>query len=459
MQNYTKLIIAGACLATSTLSCATTLDQALQDAFAHDKTFKQNMYKKDAAKQLLPLAAAAYLPQLKLEATGAKRKAETYLGVKASTKPKSYDATVSQTIFSLGSLLSIRKASQSVSAAQYNFDAQKQTLISNTCNAYFTVINDYKTVEATLANETSLQQAYKIAEQKHDVGLIAATPMLQAKAELSQTQAQVIAATAQLKVDVENLHAITGKAITTYNSVNKDFKAKQPANNLANLIQQAKTNNHLLQFQRQTTQAAKTNVSLQSANWLPTIAAVAKIGKSNTNNVLNNPSKFDSSDSIAVNISVTPFTGGANFANYQQANYQYLAANAAQDAAEINTENQTRQAYLNIQALAKKITADRESIIATEASLTATQEAFKVGGQDYLPVLNAITAVSNAQKTLQNDIYSYLSSDVALKQADGSLNEKDIKYISSELNKEFKLCDKTNKKLNLCPQEAMQTAN
>jgi outer membrane protein len=450
MRNTLTIIFIGGLVSYTNFSQAQTLEQTYQLALANDPTYEQNRYDELVSKEGLPIAVAKYLPQVSLSANTSIDKATPYgSNLTTKTKPRSYGATITQQIFNIGLASGIRSAHYGAKAAEWLFKSQQQDLITRTSNAYFAVISDYKALQASRANVAALQTAYKTAQASMEAGSGNKVDVSSAQAKLDQATALNISATAKVKLDVENLRAITNTAITEYDSAGENFKPEKNTEDSKTLVASAQNNNALLRSQEQATLAAKTNFGAQLGNWAPSLSAQASLGKSNANYLgTNNISRYDKANTITLNFSMTPFAGGGNFAALKQARYQYESNMATQNFSEKSTISQTRQTQLSLNANADKIAADKSSIKSAKESLIAAKELYEAGQTNIQNQLDASSALFTAQQNYQTDVYNYFTTKIALQQATGALSGTDLKAISDELRENVN--KKAGDKINLC---------
>ena len=95
--------------------------------------------------------------------------------------------------------------------------------------------------------------------------------------------------------------------------------------------------------------------------------------------------------------------------------------------------NDTHQSFNNITNGISKLKADRRAIVSSEASLRSTIEAFKVGTQTMLDVLQSQQDLFDTLRTYAADQYDYINATIALKEAAGTLTYLDLIEINKLL--------------------------
>jgi outer membrane protein len=431
-------------LSASTITFAqssnyTSLEDAYHNALAHDPVFRKARADLESAKQSLPIARANYLPSLSL--TGTIQKLNTTPNNKdtVKTQPEAIGITIDQDVFDIGSINLISEASYGTRAALEQYISDEQDLIARTSTAYFTVLRDTKALEVLKQNEAALKKQAEQTQNREKAGLSTETQVAETNAQYYQIKAKKIAAESTLKVDINNLHAITGTPRYTALGISENpILSTPPPNNIEKWVKTATQNNTGLKSQHYLTLQAKTHINTMRAAFLPNITAEANISKTNASNP-DKTSLFDKSNYIQMTASFTPFAGGKNFANTRKATEDYLSAKAQEDATLIQTENTTRKAFLSIESDINKINADTKSIAAAKKSYDGISKAYGAGTVNIIDLLNAETARFTAQDNYYNDLFDYYIETINLKKAAGTLQEKDLIDISNQLNHPIKI--------------------
>jgi outer membrane protein len=94
---------------------------------------------------------------------------------------------------------------------------------------------------------------------------------------------------------------------------------------------------------------------------------------------------------------------------------------------------QARQAWLNVNSGAARVSALEQALTSTEAQLESTKLGLQVGVRTSLDVLNAEQQMLSARRDLAGARYAYLLAGLSLKAAVGELSPADLAAIDQHL--------------------------
>ncbi|HMA11306.1 MAG TPA: TolC family protein, partial [Steroidobacteraceae bacterium] len=136
---------------------------------------------------------------------------------------------------------------------------------------------------------------------------------------------------------------------------------------------------------------------------------------------------------IGVELNLPIYQGG-------RVSSQVREAVANQERARQDLENatreatlQARQAWLNVNSGAARVSALEQALTSTEAQLESTKLGLQVGVRTSLDVLNAEQQVLSARRDLAGARYAYLLAGLSLKAAVGTLSPADLGEIDQHL--------------------------
>lgn len=431
----------------STAATAENLMQVYEQALHSDPTFKQAESTWWTTKQNLPIAVAAYLPQVNLTYNWSR--------IFGNSKPSAIttdgwhsqqlaDITATQPLFNFATWMGIRQASSQVKAATATYLSAIQDLMQRASTAYFAVLEAEDELVFTIANKRAVKRNLTTAEQQFKVGLIAITGVYDAQSRYNQAEANEIADRNNVYNAMENLRAITGQHYSSLMGIKLQVPLIVPVpNNINTWVSTAERQNYGLKAQEYTTEAAKQNIKIQAAAFLPTVSAENDYtytknydyGKHSA--VASGANLRSTADTWGLALNWNALNGGADYYTTKQARYQYLTAVGQLEFTHRGVVNQTRQAFFGIVSSISKIKADYLTIVSFKSALKATEAGYQVGTRTMVDVLNAIADVFRSENTYMDDQYSYMNDIVSLKFAAGTLSEKDLAQLNSWLKKKY----------------------
>ena len=445
---------------------ADDLMQVYEQALHNDATFKQAQSTWWSAKQDLPIAVSAYLPQISVTDTYQRQwnRNKPAGGSDGWRTQNALTLSASQAIFDFSAWTNIHEQAASVKSATATYLAAVEDLMQRTVTAYFNVLEAYDVLRFTIANKKSVKRQLVTAQQKFRVGLIAITGVYDAQSRYDQSVADEITDRNSLFDQLENLRAITGQHYISLQGVVEQVPLIRPQpNNINDWVSIAERQNYTIKSNQYAAQSAHENILNQAAGYLPTVDATGSYGITNNGHYAGGSateSKKTRAGSFGLSLDWNPIKGGQNYFSTKQARYDYLTAVGALEQSHRDVVNQTRQAFLGIRSGISRIQADKQSIISAENELKATQAGYEVGTRTMVDVLNSLTQVYQNKSTYMQDQYSYIDEIISLKEQAGTLSVKDLMQINSWLKKrvEFPLpaTDYRNGHKGLHPETAAQ---
>lgn len=429
---------------------ADNLIQVYEQALHNDPTFKQAQSTWWSAKQNLPIAVSAYLPQINVTDTYERQYSKSRPAVVTSDGYVTQNVltlTATQAIFDFNIWTNIAEQAASVKSATATYLAAIQTEMANTATAYFNVLAAFDKLRFTIANKKAVKRQLTTAEQKFKVGLIAITGVYDAQARYDQANADEISDRNALYDQLENLRAITGQHYTSLMGINVQVPLVVPApDNITTWVSTAERQNYTLKADKWSAIQAHRNIynvalgaTGGSTGYMPTVDATASWSRTNnfhyTNYIPGTSNSWTNSADVGLSLNWDPFSGGATYFSTKQANYNYLTSLGVLETEHRNVISQTRQSFLGVKSSISRIRADKQSIISARNALKATEAGYTVGTRTMVDVLNDLTQVYQNENQYMDDQYAYINNFIALKQNAGTLNYHDLQILNGWLTK------------------------
>ena len=431
---------------------AANLMQVYQQALQSDPTFKAAGAQRLSETQNVPIARSFLLPQIFISSA-----TSLYNIQENQTKPlntniadnpaligafnngtfkynsNGYNINLSQVIFNYETWEAFQQAKTTVKIANANYAAAAQDLMSRVASSYFSVLLAEDELRYIQAEKKATYQQLDQVMQQYKVGLVAITGVYQAQAQYDRIVAQEIEAKNNIVNAKENLRAITGVYYDKLDGLKPNIPLVLPApDNVNKWVDMAKQLNWSLQAACFTSQAAKQQISIEFSGHLPVLSAVGQQQLAHTGST---PSgKVDNRvSSLGVELSIPVYQGGLVTAETRQARYDLMTATDQQEKTSRSVINAAHQSFNNITNGISKIKADKRAIVSGEASLQSTVEAYKVGTQTMLDVLQSQQNLFNTFRVYANDQYDYINATIALKEAAGTLSVHDLEEVNTLL--------------------------
>ncbi len=348
--------------------------------------------------------------------------------------------TVTQAVFSPAVWMGYSQANKSAEAASARYQSQFQQFILTVVTSYFSVRENQERVLLDQSNVSFLKQTLSQTQKKFEVGISTITDVRQAEADYDRALAQMIRDQSALAASQDKLAKLTGAPVQDLAGLNEKYPFGLPAPaSIDEWVSLATHHNCGLKYQAALEAAQYRAVLVAGGNMMPNVNLVWTYTAYHTNAgpeglaALGIVSQNARDQTIALDLTWTPFASFALFNKTRQAADVYDQQQALFDQAYRSLVSQTRQDYLAVQADLSKVAAYREAVKASQASLNQYQEQYKVGTQTIVGVLNALTNLFAAQQNLVEAKYTYISDLLQLHLDAGDLSEANLKQINAYL--------------------------
>lgn len=446
---------------------ALDLHEAYTKAQTNDPRWSaaRNTYLADDATS--DVARAGLLPSVVATGSLSKNEFEADAG---SINSFNYDATqwsakATQPLFNATAWYNYQSAKAVGSQAEATYRSAEQDLALRVSQAYFAVLEAQETLAYSEAEEAALARQLDQAQQRFDVGLIAITDVLEARASFDGSRANRILAEANVSTAQENLSAIIGEAPGKLAALKPDAPMVKPLPaDPEEWVKLARERNPDIKAAEQSYASARAATKQSRSGFLPTVDAFASYSDLDrdlkggpTGNSFASQNGKTTSYGLEANWAV--FTGGSTYASSKQANYRAAAAQDNVIGTEKLVVNNTRTAFLNVSADSYRVDARKQAVASSESSLAATQAGYEVGTRNIVDVLLAQRNMYAAKRDYASARYDYVINTLQLKAASGQLSEVDIKELNNWLDINASIVSAPEKPVeDLAPAAAPKTA-
>ncbi len=400
-------------------------DPQLQQAIAERNTAFEKINETDAAK----------LPQISLSASAGYLKSnrnDAYTSQSAGT-----GISLSQAIFRQSLWLNSDITNKQALASDVALNLQKQTLIYDTAQAYFSVLAAQDALEYATANEKALQRQLDETQQRFDVGMTAITDVQEAKAAHDLAVANTIIAQNTLANSFESLRQLTGTEHRFLDVLNTARFSTAPLTlSSEQWLELAKNQNLSLNQVRISKDIAKQSIDLAKTGHLPTLDLKLGATSDYTDYKVNSASKVDGTlneGTIGLQFTLPLYSGGATSSQVKQAQYSYVAASENLEKTYRSVQADLFKNYNNVFASIGTVKAYQQSVISAESALTATEAGYQVGTRTIVDVLAATSNLYSAKQKLSDARFNYILNTLQLKLTAGTLTEQDLVDINQGL--------------------------
>ena len=375
-----------------------------------------------ATQEALPQSRAKLLPTLGLSAKTTLNKNRTPNTENFNTN--GWNLSLTQPLFNMSSWYTLGQAEAKYAQAEAIYANQQQSLILRVAEAYFNSLRAEDALNTAIAQETAVKQQLDQARERHNVGLIAITDVLEAQAVYDNARVTRILAENTVSVSYEGLRTITNHDVTNVAMLEKNMPVNGPIPNSSDeWVNRAINNNLSLQAARKGLDASESSVRASKAAHLPTINAVAHYAENNTRQ---DGMPDSSGGAIGLELTFPIFSGGATSSKARQAAYKLDEAQQTYDKNLRTINSSTRNLFRTVNSDVERVDARCQGIKSSESALKATQSGYEVGTRNITDVLDAQQKLYSATGDYLNARYDFLINALKLKQSAGTLAETDL---------------------------------
>ncbi|CAM4052214.1 TolC family outer membrane protein [Vibrio neonatus] len=432
------------------LAAATNLSEVYSQAKISDTVVQTAKANKDAAFANVDAKRAPLLPQINLVGTAEGELGDHYYQAPGN-KPYSDGYTtgakivLDQDLYLRSSWIELGIAEKQARQADANYAAAQQELIMRSAQAYFDVLKAQDELISVQAEKKATKKQWDQAKQRNRAGLAAITDVYDAEAQYDTVLATEVLKQNDLTNSYEKLRKITNQP---YNEIDTlDSERFSPAKNNTDstaLINEAHEKNLELLAARIEKDVAQDNIKSANSGHLPSLHFNASYGNEDYQNAWGS-SPVDHSHGndlrAGLTLSVPVYNGGATSAKTDSAQAQYIVASQSLENKYREVDANIRAYNNNVSAAYSAILAYRQVVKSAQAAHKATLSGFRVGTRTIVDVLNSSRRVFEAQRSLSDARYDYITAGLRVKLAAGSLTEQDILDINAGLESPHKSSD------------------
>ena len=392
-------------LLVSPAAAVETLHEALAEAYVENPSLRAERARQRVTDEQMPQALSGWRPTVTARTRAGYAINDTdfagpgftvspTLNEPQETFPGSLQITLSQPIFSGGrTAYQVKQTESAIEAGRQNLLAVEQDVLFQGTQAYMNVIRDRQILALRQRNVEVLRQELRSSEERFNVGEVTRTDVAQARARLSQSQADVASAKSNVAASIASYVKIIGH---TPGALRYPKLARLPRTLEAALATAKKINPNILATAF-VAEAAYFNIGVTRADLLPQISLQASASRA-WEDLREKPR----SDNLTIEgvLAIPLYEAGRVYAAVRQA--KQLASQRRIEI--IETERAVREtvvvAWNALYAARETIVAAKSQVSAAALALEGVKQEYLVGSRTTLDVLNAEAELLNARELL-----------------------------------------------------------
>ena len=427
--------IGGVGLAQSVAQAADLLD-VYRDAVASDAKYASAKAQLLAGREKYPQARAGLLPTVTLNGSSTYNNYDLPLtGTERTFNVNTYAVQLTQPLFRWQNWVAVKQGEMQVGVAEAQFNSAQMDLMVRTTQAYFDVLYSGDTLASVQTLKKAAAEQLELSKKSFEVGTVTITDVHEAQSRFDLASAQEVAAQNDLAVKQQALRLITGQEPGTLAPLRPGVMLAAPAPaNMEEWVSAAERENADVQAQQLASEIATREIERQRAGHLPTLDAVASIGRTHGFGSTSSASEYEYRNwAVGVQLSIPLYQGGGVNSKVSEALALSDKAKSDLDYSRRAAAQAARQYYLGVTSGIAQVKGYEAALVSSKSSLDANKLGYEVGVRINIDVLNAQSQVADTTQKLAKARYDTLLSQVRLKQAAGALSLKDLDDINALL--------------------------
>ncbi len=348
-----------------------------------------------------------------------------------------YSITLKQALFNLQAFEAYNAGKTNAKAAESTLSDTKMSLMVDSVVNYLDVLTAFDNLNLAKAELTAVERQLEQTEQRYEVGMVAITNVLEARASFDASKVNLITAETNYDLALQKLALLTGSVPTNIKKLPESFKIPElPKQKVSDWVNAAMENNPSL-----------TSVEL-NADYLDQLYGTKKaerfptLGLEVTYEYLDYAEEFRSRDpyipsrldngstSVGIQLSVPIYTGGRLKSETLQSGLEYNNALQTLEGAKRNVELQVRTLVSTVENNKRTIEAQALAVESMKSALKATEVGYEVGTRNIVEVLDAQRQMFATELGYRVALYDLIKNQITLKQAVGVLSVNDLNAIN-----------------------------
>jgi outer membrane protein/protease secretion system outer membrane protein len=390
-----------------------TLTDLYEISVRHDAAVRAARAAVAAAAERLPQAQSQGLPQFILSAERFSNQ------LRMVSRQDQYDSSsrtlqIRQPLVRLGLAASIEQAVRAHDEATALQENAEQDLLTRLSGALFEHLLAIEQRDYVLALKQASSTQLQAAERSLLAGSGVRTDVDEARARLDAARAQELQVQLQIEMTRRQLERLGGRSLGQLALLTvEDPWAKEPALDALPLWLERANNHPQLRALRARAQAARHEVTKAQAVDMPTLDAVARWTRSDSENVFN-PGGSYRNHQIGLQFNWPLYQGGASQAAVREALARVDEAEHRLLATRDELAQRLEGQYRLVQEGRSRIEALRQAAYSARQALVSSRRSFQAGSRTQLDVLNAEQALAQAMRDLAQGRLSYLQAQLQL---------------------------------------------
>lgn len=411
-----------------------SLMQVYADALKHNAAFRARLAQVEVVDQTQRQVHGQLLPQVGLRGSYdyVQEQIEgTFFGRVDVDNDESFDRSLigvqlTQALYRPELWISRDQAGLGQTQARFQLEADEDTLMLSTSEAYFAVLAAQDLAAFAKAERDALQGQLEQVRVRHDAGLATRADLSDAEARQALAAAGAVQADAGLQAAYAALQLVSGKPYRQLRALPDGMVLARPdPDRLQTWVERARSQNLGVLSAQVALRIAELEVDKARKRHWPRLDAAAGAYRLDSGGGLQGD-RQEVETRIGVQLNMPLYAGGSIDAGVAEAEARRVAAQALLDAAVAGAERDARLAYLKSVNGLSLVPAQHTALLAAREAESAVAGGFDAGTRTSADVLLAIQSRFEAERAYSNARYAFMLDSLRLKAAAGDLANADL---------------------------------
>jgi outer membrane protein TolC len=315
-------------------------------------------------------------------------------------------------------LAKLRASRANSQIAKEEDDRIAQEIILNVSLAYFSVLSDLDLLEVATENLARSEDHLRIVRERYDVGDVPMADLYRMQTNVAESKQKVVNTRSLVRISKGNLDVTMGLPPNTQFELKRiPIHPIDPATlSISDSFDNAVRFRPEIRSQCYRIDVKYNGIDQARSAFGPKVLASGKLGKRDTDFF---PS--DTEWALGVGVTVPIFKGYRDVANYRKAQGEYYQEIAGYNAVSLTVRQDVWNAYSRILESLESIETSKAQVADATESMRLAKERYGVGSATITDLLDAQTALLQAQATFVDSFHNYQSSMTTFIWAQGLL--------------------------------------
>ena len=427
-----KLYFFSIMIVMSTSVSGQDLEEVYQQVLQSDPRLRIDKLSVEVVVSKEKQAFASLLPQVSIRSSWTENERLAEGSSKESFSGERHTLSLKQSLYNMPAYHAWKRSEDIYEQMLSEQKATDSQVRLDTIERYFRLLDAIDELVLIQEEKAAIEKKVEVIDALYKLQRVKITELYESKARLDVLVSAEIDGMQAVDLAKEDLRELTNSPIDNISPLSDTLDFIQRVENIDDWSQKAIPANHELAALQKVILAAQSDVSKETAGHLPLLELNLSKQKSNIG------FEFSASPSITTEVAsldlVLPlFTGGRTSGRVYEAIQKLELAKARYEIQKRRIIKVSRDTFLVVNALARRIESASKSVESAKKSYQAVNRSFELGIAHVSQVLDAQQVYSESKRDYQKAKYAYITNKAKLLEVSGKLNDDTINKISKWL--------------------------